>query len=428
MRDAREFGACGDGVTKDTAALQAALDAGGMVRLTPGTYVSGTLYLRSHGGLWLEPGATLLASPDPSDYNAADFCVQNSASQAEVASGGHLLVGLEVEDVTLGGGGVIHGNSQAFLNERDPGMPLWYRRVWRPSQMVFLCECRQVCVSGLTLRDSPYWHCFVHGCEYVSVEGLTILGETAVPNNDGIDIDCCSFVTVRGCLIDTGDDCLTIRCDQVRLKRPRPSENIVFSDCVLRSGYANAIRVGVGSGEVRNCRFQNIVVERSRTAISMVTKYSDREVPGGLLHDVSFSGLQIACERLCNLKLDNVQGMRWPSERRLSDVDISDVRGSVSLTSYVCGNGLGEVSGISFRGLRLKVDGSGPRPDRNASGWWGRSSTRAGFDVRQARDVTFDDCRLDFNDSPGWEYAVEATDCVGVEVSSGCRMNRPVLV
>ena len=55
MRDAREFGAVGDGVTKDTAALQAALDAGGMVRLTPGTYVSGTLYLRSHGGLWLEP-------------------------------------------------------------------------------------------------------------------------------------------------------------------------------------------------------------------------------------------------------------------------------------------------------------------------------------------------------------------------------------
>ena len=67
--DVKEFGAVGDGVTKDTQAIQAALDAGGLVFFPPGTYLSGTLHLRSGGGLLLSPGATLLASPDPEDYN-----------------------------------------------------------------------------------------------------------------------------------------------------------------------------------------------------------------------------------------------------------------------------------------------------------------------------------------------------------------------
>ena len=61
MINVRDFGAVGDGITKDTAAIQRAIDAGGMVMFPPGIYLAGTLYLRSkrrsiagkprHGGL-----------------------------------------------------------------------------------------------------------------------------------------------------------------------------------------------------------------------------------------------------------------------------------------------------------------------------------------------------------------------------------------
>ena len=57
MNNVREFGAIGDGIAKDTAAIQKAIDAGGIVYFPPGFYLSGTIYLRSNGGLDFAPGA-----------------------------------------------------------------------------------------------------------------------------------------------------------------------------------------------------------------------------------------------------------------------------------------------------------------------------------------------------------------------------------
>ena len=57
----RDFGAKGDGVAKDTAAIQRAVDAcakdGGRVVVPSGTYLSGTVWLRSGVELHLAKGA-----------------------------------------------------------------------------------------------------------------------------------------------------------------------------------------------------------------------------------------------------------------------------------------------------------------------------------------------------------------------------------
>ena len=71
--DVRDYGASGNGQTKDTQAIQKAIDAcaqkgAGVVYFPPGSYLSGTITLKSNLTLDIEAGATLLASPDVEDY------------------------------------------------------------------------------------------------------------------------------------------------------------------------------------------------------------------------------------------------------------------------------------------------------------------------------------------------------------------------
>ena len=69
----RDFGATGDGVTKDTAAIQQAIDrcwvfGGGEVLVPAGNYLTGALALKSNTLLRLDKGAVILGSPDFADY------------------------------------------------------------------------------------------------------------------------------------------------------------------------------------------------------------------------------------------------------------------------------------------------------------------------------------------------------------------------
>src|ERR1700744_5068424 len=74
--DPKTFGAKGDGISKDTSAIRAAIDAcartGGVVRLRAGTYVTAPIELKSNITLQIDKGATLLGSADHRDYPPHD--------------------------------------------------------------------------------------------------------------------------------------------------------------------------------------------------------------------------------------------------------------------------------------------------------------------------------------------------------------------
>ena len=368
MLNVKDFGAAGDGVTKDTQAIQRAIDRGGMVCFPPGVYLSGTLYLKSNGGLFLEPGAVLKASPDLEDYNPDDFCSQNRVFAKELVTGAHFITAVEQENICICGNGRIDGNRQAFYGSDDVNVECdrfisdhvsreELEKVRRPAQMIYFCECRNVSIRDVQLFHAPYWTCFLHGCEDVQIRGLRILNDQRTPNGDGLDIDCCRRVTVSDCIIDSGDDCITLRGSDTALKNPRPCEQIAITNCILHTN-CNAIRIGVGNGTVRNAVFSNIVFHHCRTAVAITSNYSPDPACGVQIENISFENLQIDAMRPFCI-LSQVRGSTpEPAAKEIRNISFRHIRGTFCRSSYVSGCAGTGIRDLSFEDVELTCLGS----------------------------------------------------------------------
>ena len=195
----RQYGATGDGTTMDTAALQQAIDAaanagGGTVILPVGKYLSGSLDLKSHVTLQVDEGATLLGSPHKPDYRKANFYA--------------LLLADNQQDIAVCGKGIIDGQGKQLSADTE--------RLWKEKKLpdakegerpviINFRNCNNVSVRDITLKNSACWVEEYRDCQHLTVENIKVHSIAAL-NNDGIDIDGCAHVVVRGCDINSEDD------------------------------------------------------------------------------------------------------------------------------------------------------------------------------------------------------------------------------
>ncbi len=429
MKNIRDFGAVGDGVTKDTAAIQRALDAGGVAYLPPGEYLTGTLYLRSCGGLELAPGAVLRGSPDPADYDE-NCCVQNRVFASEMVSGAHLLVACEVHDVVIRGGGRIHGNREAFFSgAEDPVRPgKFLRPDWRPGQMLYFCESTGIAITDVELCESPYWCCFLHGCEQVNIRGVRIRNHRMTPNSDGIDIDCCRFVTVSDCRIDAGDDCITLRGNTEPLKKPRPCEKVTVTNCILSSP-CQAIRVGVGNGVIRDGVFGNIVIHDTRSGIQLVSRYSSTS-PGVTIENLLFSDILMDCRRPLAV-LSDVRGPRDEEVKPIRGVVFRNIRAEADRSCFFEANRRGDISDLTLDGVEVSLSGGDDivAGEDLSYGEFGVRNSPAAFHLKHLMDCSFHRVRARWHEgaSPKWEYGLWVEDSEAPRLDD-CRFDRDIRI
>ena len=356
--DVRDFGAAGDGVTKDTAAIQAAIDAasvagGGTVELPSGTYLSGSIWLKSNVDFHLAAGAVLKGSGDIADYCAADCCPQNDASprNGDNTTGGHLILCVGQRNVTLRGPGKVDGNSDAFL--LDETGRRWesknYGLMRRPAQMIWFVDSSDIRITDLEIADAPYWSCFLLNCDRVWVRGCYIHTQRRryhTYNGDGLDLDRCRWVEVSDCRIDTADDCITLRASGAkRLADPHDCAYVTIANCNLSSS-CNAIRPGVGEGSIHDAVISNVTVSDTRTAFNFVAAYS-RTSRGPDIRDVRVSNVRVDAKSF--LKMHHMHSR----EAVFADIVFDGVSGRVADRSVIRAHRSKPFEKIVFRNVDL---------------------------------------------------------------------------
>ena len=342
---------------EDTAAVQRAVDAagaagGGTVEFAPGTYLTGSIWLRDNVDFHLGPGATLKGSPDPADYCAPNCCPQNAASprSGDNTSGGHLLLGVGVSNVTLRGPGRVDGNSSAFILDAA-GNPFTNKCdiAWRPAQMAWFVDSSDIRIADLEIADSPYWSCFILNCDRVWIRGCYVHTERRryhTFNGDGIDIDRSRWVTISDCRIDTADDCITLRASATKkLADPHDCAYVTVSDCNLSTS-CNAIRLGVGEGRIHDAVFSNITISDVRTAFNFVSSYS-RGSRGADICGIRMHGVRVDAERF--LRMHHM----YSTDGLFRDIVFDGVSGTVRQPSCIYAKKTRPFENIAFRDVEL---------------------------------------------------------------------------
>lgn len=272
----RDFGARGDGKSLDTGAIQAAIDAcfkdlGGTVLIPAGTFLSGTLELKSNVTLHLAAQGKLLGSPRREDYQAGKGVPPGNGNIV-------FLYAVNAEQVSIEGKGTIDGNGAAFFNGKGdntgPGQHGVGGNFDRPHLAIFY-QCRRLTLREAYCTASAY-HCFrILQCQEVKIDGVRIYNRVN-KNNDGFHFNSCQYVHLSNCDVQCQDDACALfgsnkyvtvtgcsfstRWSIFRFGGGE-SQNIAVTNCLIYDTYGCPIKISAGRASIENFTFSNIIMK-----------------------------------------------------------------------------------------------------------------------------------------------------------------------
>lgn len=292
-----EFGGVGDGETSNTDAFRKAVDylkrfvnkGGSQLTVPKGRWVTGSFNLTSNFTLFLEEGAVILGSQDPTEWPIIEPLPSYGRGR-ERLGGRHisLIHGNSISNVVITGhNGTIDGQGRMWWD-------LWWNRTLEHTRghLVELVNSHNILIYNLTFQNSPFWTIHPVYCRNVVVRKMTILAPLNAPNTDGIDPDSSTEVCIEDCYIESGDDLVAIKSgwDQYGINMARPSSNIIVRK--ISGTTPTCSGVGIGSemsGGIFNITIDDIHVWNSAAGVRIKTDVGR----GGYIANISISNLKL---------------------------------------------------------------------------------------------------------------------------------------
>lgn len=302
-----DFGAVGDGITKNTEAFAKAVDkctgeGGGHVVVPRGMWLTGPIVLKSNVDLHLEDGAVIKFSGDFDDYPLINTSFEGFFTYRCISP----IYAKECENVAVTGKGVIDGDGGKWRPVKKFKLPerqweslvrgggcilegkeeMWwpteaameghktlipnpellikkeecekYRDFLRPA-MVNFTNCKKVLLEGVTFQNSPAWNLHPWLCEHLTIRNVNVRNPWFSQNGDGLDVDSCKYVKVYDSVFDVGDDALCVKSgkNQDGRKLGKPCEYVEFRNCTVYHGHGGFVIGSEMSGGVKNISIED---------------------------------------------------------------------------------------------------------------------------------------------------------------------------
>lgn len=335
-----DFGAVGDGLTKNTEAITQAIDAvvskgGGKVIIPRGIWMTGPVTLKSNLNLHLEEGALLLFSENFDDYPLVSTSFEGLETWRCISP----INGVDLENVAITGTGTIDGSGDAWRPVKKGKMTSgqWKnllksggvlsedQKIWYPSEMskqgamatsnfnvpdaattkedyekykdflrpvmVSIVRSKNVLLDGPTFQNSPAWNLHPLMCENVIIRNVNVRNPWYSQNGDGLDLESCRNALIYNNTFDVGDDAICIKSgkNEDGRKRGMPTENVIIKNNIVYHGHGGFVVGSEMSGGVRNIHVSNCTFMGTDVGL----RFKSTRGRGGVVENIYISNINM---------------------------------------------------------------------------------------------------------------------------------------
>jgi hypothetical protein len=355
-----DFGAKSNDDILDTEAINKAIDScstleNGIIEFSSGTYLSGSIHLKSNVALKIEEEAEIKAAP--MGANLFDPPEPNKWSKYQDATQSHFhnafIWGESVEKISIKGGGTI----------RIPGSLYGNSNI---DKAISLKSCKFIEIENIDIEEGGNSAVLATGCEGLSMNNVNIK-----TRRDGINIIGTREVKIENCDIETvehkgsvgGGDAISLKSDY-SLGEKLNCKDISIRGCVI-SCSGNALQIGPETlGDFRNINILNITIKRADEGGIIFTSNDGAVIDGVLIENVTMESVMIPIFINLSDQKSGIPGLSNASGRiknvRINNFVATDVysyRKGMGFASTIMGKSGMMLENIVLENMRITYKG-----------------------------------------------------------------------